>query len=455
MSPTQETESVETKGTPGPQVAVILILDFNTSVELAERLEWQLRAMTVPPTCIHSQCLRGRRVPEATKEMLETVADADPDLVILMLSDETQAHEPDIFRALLGRKRSPPILVIPGSEEPNGINHLLQLGASDYLLPPFRPADIQPRIQRLLAFGREQQTPIAALKEALGLKQFVGESPMLMEQVQRIPRMARCDACVLITGETGTGKEVCARTIHYLSPRVDQPFVPINCGAIPIDLLENELFGHEAGAYTSASTSHSGVISEANGGTLFLDEIDSLPLSAQIKLLRFLHDQEYRPLGARKAVKADVRIIAASNGNMDELLGSGRFRQDLFYRLNVLPLRLPPLRQRKEDIPLLARHFVAKYVAKTDGHARDIAPAALQRLSLHDWPGNVRELENVIERAVMLSTNEVIRSNEIDLPNSTEPDLELKSFALLKANIVAEFERCYQYRRYAKSHCDT
>jgi DNA-binding NtrC family response regulator len=399
--------------------------------------------MTVPPMRAHSVRLGSFDIPEAVAQLSAAVADAIPDLIVLLLSQEAQASAADIFQALLGRKSCSPILAVPSSEEPAGINRLLQLGASDYLLPPFRPADLQPRIQRLLAFGREQQTPIAVLKEALGLKQFVGESPALMEQVRRIPQMARCDACVLITGETGTGKEVCARTIHYLSQRADEPFVPINCGAIPIDLLENELFGHEAGAYTSASASHSGVISEANRGTLFLDEIDALPLSAQTKLLRFLQDQEYRPLGARKAVKADVRIIAASNGNMDELLGSGRIRKDLYYRLNVLPLQLPPLRRRMDDIPLLARHFVAKYAAKTAGHARDIDPAALHKLSLHDWPGNVRELENVIERAVMLSTHEVIRSNEIDLPVSAEPDPEPKSFAHLKANMVAEFERSY------------
>jgi DNA-binding NtrC family response regulator len=294
-----------------------------------------------------------------------------------------------------------------------------------------------------LAYSHEQKTPLAVFKEELGLKQFVGESPALMEQVHKIPQIARCDACVLITGETGTGKEVCARAIHYLSSRANLPFVPINCGAIPIDLLENELFGHEAGAFTSANTPRAGVIYEADGGTLFLDEIDSLPLSAQVKLLRFLQDKEYRPLGSRKPAKADVRIIAASNARMDELLAAGKLRQDLYYRLNVLPLNLPPLRQRKEDIPLLARHFVAKHVAETGGKSREIAPAALRKLWLYDWPGNVRELENIIERAVVLSTTDVIHTGEIDLSTSTEPDSKSESFNQLKSRVIADFERSY------------
>jgi len=423
--------------------ADILLVDFNSLAGLGETLALQLCVMTNPPVVIHHKAFYDLGITEAIDNLSAAVASATPDLLILLLSDDAQASAPGIFRALLGRKRCPPILVVPGSEALSGINELYQLGASAYLVPPFRSAEVHPRVQRLLAYGCGQKTPVGALKEALGLKQFVGESPALMDQVQNIPQMARCDACVLITGETGTGKEVCARTIHYLSHRADHPFVPLNCGAIPVELLENELFGHEAGAFTSANAQYAGVIYEANGGTLFLDEIDSLPLSAQVKLLRFLQNKEYRPLGARKTAKADVRIIAASNASMDELLNSGRIRQDLFYRLNVLPLHLPPLRQRKEDIPLLARHFVVKYAAETDGKARDIALASLQKLSLYDWPGNVRELENIIERAVVLSTTDVIHSAEIDLPISAEPDSEPESFSLLKAKVVAEFERSH------------
>lgn len=436
-------EFVRNGATLDGQAASVLILDFNPIFELPTPLESQLRAMTNPSVSIHRDSLHGLGMTEAIKKLPAAVVRTKPDLLLLLLSDEAQASAESIFRALLGGNRCPPILVVPCSEEPSGISLLYQLGASDYLVPPFRSAEVHPRIKRLLAYGCGQQNPVAALKERLGLKQFVGESPALMEQVQKIPQMARCNANVLITGETGTGKEVCARALHYLSRRADHPFVPLNCGAIPIDLLENELFGHEPGAFTSAHSQHNGVIHEANGGTLFLDEIDSLPLSAQVKLLRFLQDREYRPLGARKAAKADVRIIAASNGRMDELLSSGKLRQDLFYRLNILSLHLPPLRLRKEDIPLLARHFVAKYVTETDGKARGIAPASLHKLSCYDWPGNVRELENIIERAVVLSMTDVIYSREIDLPIFSEPDVETESFNQLKARVIADFERTY------------
>lgn len=427
------------------------MVDFNPSTQIGEQLVSQLRATTTP-LVVNRESFHGFGIAEAIKKISEAVASATPELLVLLLSDDAQSSAPSIFQVLLGQKHCPPILVVPCSEETSGINLLYRLGASDYLVPPFRVAEVYPRVRRLLAYSYGQKTPVATIKEALGLKQFVGESPALMEQVQRIPRMARCDASVLITGETGTGKEICARAVHYLSRRADHPFVPLNCGAIPIDLLENELFGHETGAFTSANAHYAGVICEANGGTLFLDEIDSLPLSAQVKLLRFLQDKEYRPLGARKTAKADVRIIAASNARMDELLNSGRIRQDLFYRLNVLSLHLPPLRQRKGDIPLLARHFVAKYVAETDGKARDIAPAALRKLWLYDWPGNVRELENIIERAVVLSTSNVIHSGEIDLPISAEADSDPESFSLLKAKVVAEFERSY-LQALLEQHC--
>lgn len=442
MPTTQRMEFAGTSATPESQLPLILLVDFNSSDQTAERLKSQLHAMATP-LVFHRESLHGFGMAEVIEKLSAVLTSTTPDLLILLLASEAQASAPGIFQALLGRRRGPPILAVPGSEEPAGINELYLLGASDYVMPPFGSAEVHPRVQRLLAYGCGQKTPVAALKEALGLKQFVGKSPALMEQVQKIPQIARCDACVLITGETGTGKEVCARAVHYLSSRADHPFVPVNCGAIPTDLLENELFGHEAGAFTSANATRAGVINEANGGTLFLDEIDSLPLSAQVKLLRFLQDKEYRPLGSRKAAKADVRIIAASNARMDELLAGGKLRQDLYYRLNVLPLHLPPLRQRKEDIPLLARHFVAKYVAETGSKARSIAPSALQKLALYDWPGNVRELENVIERAVILSTTDVIHSGEIDLPISAEPGPVPESFSLLKSKVVTDFERSY------------
>jgi two-component system response regulator GlrR len=423
--------------------ANVLILDFCPGVQLDSKLESDLRAMTNPCARIFRESYQGLGITEEIKKLSTKILSSMPDLLILLLSENAQVSAPGIFQALLNQAHCPPILVVPSSDEPSGINLLSQLGASDFIVPPFRSGEVILRIQKLLAYSYVQETPVAALKVSLGLKQFVGESPALLEQVRKVPQIARCDASVLVTGETGTGKEVCARAIHHLSRRADHPFVPLNCGAIPVELLENELFGHESGAFTSANAQYTGVIFEANGGTLFLDEIDSLPLAAQIKLLRFLQDKEYRPLGSRKTVKADVRVIAASNARMDTLLNSGRFRQDLFYRLNVLSLHLPPLRQRKEDIPLLARHFVAKYSRNTGTKARAFTPASLNKLSLYDWPGNVRELENIVERAVVFSKTDMIKSEEIDIPVVAQADSGLESFNCLKSKVIADFERGY------------
>jgi two-component system response regulator GlrR len=254
--------------------------------------------------------------------------------------------------------------------------------------------------------------------------------------------VAHCDASVLIGGETGTGKEMVARAVHYLSLRNGKPFVPVNCGAIPADLVENELFGHEAGAFTGASSSSTGMIRDAEGGVIFLDEIDSLPLASQVKLLRFLQEKEYRPLGSRKTLRADVRVISASNANFEEAIRNGKFRSDLYYRLHVVPLAVPALRERKEDIPLLARHLLAKYSKEYDLPLKSLSNEALRKLILYGWPGNVRELENVIEHALILSEQPCIMANDIDLP-SAQQEAVRDSFKTLKAKAIADFETHY------------
>ena len=219
---------------------------------------------------------------------------------------------------------------------------------------------------------------------------------------------------MLVLGETGTGKEVVGRAIHYLSPRAGKPFVPVNCGAIPVELVENELFGHERGAFTGATGSRDGLIQEAEQGTLFLDEVNALPLMAQVKLLRFLQSKEYRALGSTKSMQGDVRIIAASNADLEAEVAAGTMRRDLYYRLNVVPIVLPPLRTRSTDIILLARHFLAQYAAKLNSPAVAFSPEAERKLLLYSWPGNVRELEHVIERVVVFCTGKIIqrRSNQ-------------------------------------------
>jgi DNA-binding NtrC family response regulator len=291
----------------------------------------------------------------------------------------------------------------------------------------------------------QEDPSIAQLRSRLGLDHIIGESPAFVALLKQIGSIAKHDVCVLILGETGTGKEVFARAIHYCSERSGKPFIPVNCGAIPVELLENEFFGHESGAFTSANCSRRGIIKEADGGTLFLDEVDCLPPFAQVKLLRFLQDGQFRPLGSGSVCSADVRVVAASNANFNEILQSGRLRKDLYYRLNVLSLHLAPLRERDGDIILLARHFLAKYAAKFKVQVREFSTGALQKLVYHLWPGNVRELENVIQRAVVLADHETIGPDDIPI-GDTENKLEEQSFQRLKAKAIDQFEQTYVRR---------
>jgi transcriptional regulator with GAF, ATPase, and Fis domain len=235
-----------------------------------------------------------------------------------------------------------------------------------------------------------------------------------------LPRIARSQVTVLILGETGTGKELMARAVHYLSPRSDKAFVPVNCGALPNELVENELFGHVAGAYTGAGNSSDGLIREADAGTLFLDEVDSLPPPAQAKLLRFLQEKEIRPVGARKSRKVDARVVAAANTDLREAVRARQFRADLFYRLNVVPLLLAPLRDRREDIPELAEHFAQKYAHQFSRPTPVISSAARQKLLTHSWWGNIRELENVVERAVLLAKDDRLEPEDFVLEGGRE-----------------------------------
>ena len=276
--------------------------------------------------------------------------------------------------------------------------------------------------------------------EDIGLKQIIGESPAFLAKVQCIPRFARCDATVLISGESGTGKELFARAIHYLSPRADRPFVPVNCGALPENLMESEIFGHKRGAFTGAASDQAGLIHEAEGGTLFLDEIDCLTPQAQVKLLRFLQDGKYRSVGSQQILHASVRVIAAANANFNQIVRDGKFREDLFYRLNVLALTLPALRERRGDIVLLIRDFLDKQAAITATPPKNISLAALNRLLCHSWPGNVRELQNVLTRAIVVSDAGSIEHWDLDLPDDSLT-AEDQSFQAMKSRVVQRFEQ--------------
>jgi DNA-binding NtrC family response regulator len=372
----------------------------------------------------------------------EAPASANPHIVLLCLPPGRWQGTKIICETVRERFRAVPIVVATEVSDPGEWCELLALGPDDFITPPFRAIDVLPRLWRLRSQVNEADSVVLQLKEKLGLQQLVGESPALLAEVRKIPRIAPCDASVLITGETGTGKEMFARAIHFLSGRSAKPFNALNCGAIPVDLIENELFGHERGAFTGAHASAAGILRETDGGSLFLDEVDCLPLLAQVKLLRFLQEKAFRPLGADKTCQVDVRVIAASNVNLRDAMKNGLVRQDLFYRLNVVGLALPPLRERKDDIPVLARHFVSKYAQAFDGPARGLTTAAEQKLMLYDWPGNVRELENVIERAVVLSPHAILRSEDIELPAGIEVTPG-ESFHSLKSKMISQFERGY------------
>ena len=281
--------------------------------------------------------------------------------------------------------------------------------------------------------------PCQKLKEDIGLKHIIGDSPAFLEKVRCVPRFARCDATVLIFGESGTGKEIFARAIHYLSSRADRPFVPVNCGALPENLVESEIFGHKRGAFTGAASDQKGLIREAEGGTLFLDEIDWLTPQAQVKLLRFLQDGEYRSVGSHQILSANVRVIAATNADFNHVVRSGKFREDLFYRLNVLTLTLPPLRERAGDIILLIHDFFEKQAAITKTRPKILLLTALNRLLIHSWPGNVRELQNVLTRATVLSDHQVIEASDITLPDEGSVAGD-QSFRTMKSRVVWRFE---------------
>jgi DNA-binding NtrC family response regulator len=279
---------------------------------------------------------------------------------------------------------------------------------------------------------------------------IIGGSRAMLAAAHKVTLIARSDATCLLLGETGTGKELFARSLHYLSARAAHPFVPVNCGAIAEQLFENELFGHVQGAYTDAKARQTGILAYAEGGTLFLDEVDSLAPAAQVKLLRLLQEHEYRPVGASRAVQANLRVVAASNADLRGMVAERRFREDLFHRLDVLRLTIPPLREREGDIALLARHFVREYDAGCDGKEIELSPDALARMACHAWPGNVREMQGVLQRAVLMHSGTYLDAEGLDLPDAgergeaaTAPCGFVGTLKAAKAAAVRRFEQQY------------
>jgi len=305
----------------------------------------------------------------------------------------------------------------------------MKLGASDYITKPFQPEAIRMVSEKLL----ERRRLIAEVRELRqkvvedeNLENIVSKSPKMLKVFELIRALAETDSGVVITGETGTGKELAARAIHNLSQRKDRHFVAINCGAFPENLLESELFGYEKGAFTGAVQSRAGKIELSDGGTLFLDEIETMPTSMQVAMLRVLQEKEVERLGGNRKVKVDMRVIAATNVDLTLCLGRGTLREDFYYRINVIPIQLPPLRERLEDFPLLIEHILGKHPLARSREIRQVAPKVLDQMIAYRWPGNVRELENILERAIVKCPGKIIEEVDLPLPPSRVPDSGLR-----------------------------
>jgi DNA-binding NtrC family response regulator len=382
---------------------------------------------------------------------------------------EEQVHEinlvlSDIMMPLMGgeallsevRARYPhlPVVVMTSFGSIDDAVKFLKLGAADYITKPFRKEVLLHRINAVL--GRTQLVAeLTQLREELAprneLDDMIGQSPAFLDILKNLPTIAKTEASVIVYGESGTGKELIAKAVHRLSPRHKQSFVTLNCGALPENLLESELFGYQKGAFTGATKDHKGLASEADGGSLFLDEIGEISPSFQVKLLRFLQEKEYRPLGSRKTLYSDVRFISATHRDLQAGISEGTFREDLFYRLNIIPIQLPPLRNRKEDIPLLADHFLKVFGAQMEKPGLSFSNAALENMQAYPWPGNIRQLKNKLLQVVVMCNQQTITPELIDLPfeegQQSEPmvpkSTTLGTFKEEKSHVVQRFEERY------------
>jgi two-component system response regulator AtoC len=327
----------------------------------------------------------------------------------------------DLIRELVGsttEQERPQILMMTAHATVESALEAMKLGALDYLQKPFEIDELLVVVRRALDHQRlrtEYRYLVSERDEQFDHYGIIGKSRAMEQVVQRAELVADTKSTVLITGETGTGKELVARAIHDRSAQRDMPLIKVNCAAIPDTLLESELFGHVRGAFTGATTTKKGKFALADGGWIFLDEIGTLTLPLQSKLLRVLQEREFEPLGAERTEKVDLRVIAATNRDLRQMVVDGRFQEDLFYRLNVIPIHIPPLRERRDDIPALVEHFVRKHAQRTGRRIERIDDGVLSALQQYDWPGNVRELENTIERAVVLSAGQVITARAISV----------------------------------------
>jgi len=338
----------------------------------------------------------------------------------------------EFLRQVKEKKLDLPIIMMSAYSTVDLAVEAMKSGAADYISKPFKPDEILLKLSRIEEQEKLKKENIQLKKEIQEKHQFaniISQNIRMKEIFSIVEKIAGYKTTVLIEGESGTGKELLARALHYCSPRAAKPFIAINCGAIPEHLLESELFGHQKGAFTDAIRTKKGLFEEANQGTLFLDEIGELPFPLQVKLLRALQEEEIRRVGDNQAIKVDVRIVAATVHDLSEKVQEGKFRPDLYYRLKVLTFKVPPLRERRDDLPLLINHFLQKFNRKLGTKVTKISPSAYQLLLNYSWPGNIRELENVIERAVILSTDTLIITE-----NALPPEIINFSYPKLLSN---------------------
>jgi DNA-binding NtrC family response regulator len=356
----------------------------------------------------------------------------------------------DVLAFLVKEQPRCPCIIITGFGSIGNAVAAMRQGAYDYLPKPVDPTELRLVVARALEHSRLKQENVQLKKQLdrrYGFEHMVGISEAMLRVFDLIRKVADTDSTVLLLGESGTGKELITRALHFNSSRRDGPLIPVNCAAIPEELLESELFGHERGAFTHALRTRIGRFEQADGGTIFLDEISEMSPGLQVKILRVLQDRSFERIGGVKTIRVDIRIIAATNRDLEELVRRHQFREDLFYRLNVIPIRVPPLKERLGDIPLLARHFLQEFSGKQNKSLKRLSPAALDLMGRYPWPGNVRELENLMERLVVLTEGDLIGVADLPekiqggpLPGSeTAPDLPSSGLHLTQA--VQAFER--------------
>lgn len=361
--------------------------------------------------------LDGYQVLEAD-DGANAIARVSEEFFDLILMDNRMSQMDGIEALKEIKKISPaiPVIIITAYASVETAVEALHAGAHDYLTKPLDIDELRIKVQQTLEFWRLKEENILQKRRIENLfdaSRIVGRSRKMKEVLERVAQVAPTEATVLILGESGTGKELIANALHQGSGRSDKRFIKVNCAALPETLLESELFGHEKGAFTGAIARRPGRFELADGGTIFLDEIGEMTLATQSKLLRVVQEREFEPVGSARTVKVDIRIITATNRTLEDEVKKGTFREDLFYRLNVVPISLPPLRERKEDIPLLVEHFLKVYNEKNNRNLQGFHPRALDAMMRYAWPGNIRELENVVERAVILSRDDFIPFSEL------------------------------------------